>query len=180
MSAEHVAVRYAGALIEALAEKDALDQAEQFLQFAALVADNAELNAAFASVTIPLEDKVKVVTALGEKAGLPPMIGNLLRVMGQNGRLGIMRETAAAVRTKLDARRGVKAVRLTTAADLSAEAAASFSDAMKKQLGTEVRVEHHTDPDILGGAVAQVGSIVYDGSVRAQLQRMRRELIKEN
>jgi len=50
---------------------------------------------------------------------------------------------------------------------------------MKKVLGSDIRVATRVDPSIIGGAIAQVGSLVYDGSVRAQLIRLRAELVKE-
>ncbi|MDJ0836781.1 MAG: ATP synthase F1 subunit delta [Acidobacteriota bacterium] len=180
MSAEQVANRYAKALIEALAEKNAVDQADVFLEFCRMAAAHDELSRLFASVTVSAEDKVKVVTALGVKLGLPDMVRNFLRILAANGRMEIIGPVAEAVSQRLDAHRNIQAVRLTTAAELGPDDVAKFSEAMAAMLGSKIRVETTTDPAILGGAVAQVGSFVYDGSVRAQLDRLRGELIKEN
>jgi F-type H+-transporting ATPase subunit delta len=74
----------------------------------------------------------------------------------------------------------IKTVELTTAVAASEEEVAQFVAGMKNVLGCEVRVTPRTNPDILGGAIARVDSLVYDGSVRAQLDRLRAELVKEN
>ena len=179
MSAHRVAVRYARALTEALDEKNALDQASHFLKFAELVRANKELTDLFANVTVAAEDKARVVSALGQRLGLPEMIRNFLNVMAGNGRLGILAETEAATRAQLDVISGIQTVVLTTADELAAADMAGFETAMKSLLDCEVRIQASTDPSILGGAVAQVGSVVYDGSVRAQLDRLRSDLIKE-
>jgi len=180
MSATRVAVRYARALIEALSEKNAIDQADPFLSFCTLVSGNDELSRLFANVTVPAETKTAIVAELAKKLALPPMIANFLRIAAANGRLGILPEIAAATATALDDHRNIKAVHLTTATEPSGEELAAFEAAMKQKLGTEIRVESTTDPAILGGAIARVGSTVYDGSVAAQLTRLRRELIEEN
>ena len=180
MSAKQVAKRYAKALIEALAEKDAVDQADVFLEFCKMATANDELKRLFANVTVTAEDKAKVVTVLGEKLGLPDLIRNFLRILATNGRMEIIDHVAEAVSLRLDAHRNIQAVRLTTATEPGDTDVASFSTAMKTMLGCDIRIETHTDPTILGGAIAQVGSFVYDGSVRAQLNRLRGELIKEN
>ncbi len=179
MSAKRIAVRYAKALIEALAEKEALDEAEGFLDFCRLARENAELGRLFANVTVAAEDKVRVVASLTDKLGLGERIGNFLRLLAQNGRLDILTEIEEAVAEALDTHRHIQAVHLTTASEASPEALARFESAMKQLLGSEIRIEAETDPSLLGGAIARVGSFVYDGSVAAHLTRLRRELTEE-
>jgi F-type H+-transporting ATPase subunit delta len=43
--------------------------------------------------------------------------------------------------------------------------------------GKQVRCEFSIDPNLIGGVTARIGSTVYDGSVRTQLQTMREQLI---
>jgi F-type H+-transporting ATPase subunit delta len=179
MSAARVAVRYARALVEALAEKDALDRADTLLSFCALVAGNEELTRVFGNVTIPVKTKAAVTQALAEKLALPEMIGSFLRITAENGRLGILDEIGRATSAALDEKRNIRAVRLTTATEATTDELARFEAAMKQVLGSEVRIDADADQSILGGAIAQVGSFVYDGSVAAQLTRLRRQLIEE-
>ena len=42
--------------------------------------------------------------------------------------------------------------------------------------GKKVRAKYYTDPELLGGALVRVGSTIYDGSVRGQLQRLKEQL----
>ena len=50
------------------------------------------------------------------------------------------------------------------------------SDLVAKVTGKSLRVNYSLDPALMGGAVVKVGSTIYDGSVRGQLQRMREQL----
>jgi F-type H+-transporting ATPase subunit delta len=54
----------------------------------------------------------------------------------------------------------------------------ALSAALSRALRKEVLLDAELDPELRGGLVARVGSLVFDGSVRTQLQRMRETLIK--
>ena len=43
--------------------------------------------------------------------------------------------------------------------------------------GKQVRCNYAVDEDLLGGVVAKIGSTVYDGSVRAQLNALKQRLV---
>jgi F-type H+-transporting ATPase subunit delta len=42
-----------------------------------------------------------------------------------------------------------------------------------------VSVEVEVDPDLIGGIVAQVGDLVFDGSLRTQLEQLRNNLTRD-
>ena len=174
-----VARRYARAFIELLQERKALAQAGPFIEFCDLVAGNEELRRLCANVTVAAEAKVKVMAALTKKVGLPELAASFVQVIAQNNRLEALSQVKDAVATQMDRVANIQAVALTTAVPQVDAQLSAFSESMKKVLGTDIRVSTRIDPRIIGGAIAQVGSLVYDGSVRAQLTRLRAELVKE-
>jgi F-type H+-transporting ATPase subunit delta len=174
-----VARRYARAFIELLQEKKSLGEAGRFLEFCDLVVGNEELSRLCANVTLSAEDKERVMTALAKKAGLPELAANFVRVLAHNNRLEALGQVKDAVAAQMDRAANIQAVALTTAVAPAESQLAAFGESMKKVLGTDIRVTTRTDPSILAGAIAQVGSLVYDGSVRARLTRLRAELVKE-
>lgn len=180
MSAGRVAIRYARAFVEVLQEKDALSDADSFLAFCALAEGNNELSGLFANVTISGTEKGGVVRSLAEKLGLSKLVTNFLLVLADAGRLNILKEVGQAVSAQLDELRNIRNVSLTTSVEMTDEELDAFRNGMKQKLGSEIRVTTQVDASIIGGAVARVGSVVYDGSVRAQLNRLRAELVKEN
>jgi len=180
MSAGRIAIRYARAFTDVLREQDAMGDADTFPAFCHLVEGNKELSALFANVTVSPAEKAAVARALAAKLELPKLVVNFLVVLAQGGRLNILKEVGQAVSARLDELRNIRNVSLTTSTALSGEETARFRDSMKHKLGSDIRVTTHVDASILGGAVARVGSVVYDGSVRAPLDRLRAELVKEN
>ena len=57
---------------------------------------------------------------------------------------------------------------------------AALAAALGRAAGGDVTISERVDPSIVGGVIAKVGSVVFDGSVTTQLARMRQKLVAEN
>ena len=180
MSARGVAARYAKALVGYLAEHKAKDDLVAFTDFCDMVARHDNLVALFANVTVDNHDKAKAVEVIATKAGLAQALVRFLTILAENGRLGILAEVKQAVLDQWDAMENIRNVALITATPPGEEAVAQFKQKMEQILGGQIRIENRHDPEILGGAIARVGSVVYDGSVRGHLAKLRNQLVKEN
>ena len=77
-----------------------------------------------------------------------------------------------------DAASGLVVAQVTAASELDERKRARLRRALSDRTGQEVRLEVTVDPDLLGGAIARVGDTVFDGSIRAQLERLRANLMK--
>jgi F-type H+-transporting ATPase subunit delta len=66
--------------------------------------------------------------------------------------------------------------KVTSAVPLDEAAARLLAEKIAGATKAQVVVERAVDPALIGGVVAQVGSLVYDGSVRTQLEQLRRTL----
>lgn len=180
MSANQVAIRYARAFVDALQEKNSLDDHKAFLEFVNLVTKTPELEGIFNNVSIKPAQKIDVLNAISDKVNLPNLVKRFLIVLAENRRLNVLAPLSNAVTELIHERLNIRAVDLTTAKALSSAELETFSKAFGKALDAKVQVQTSVDPDIIGGAVARVGSLVYDGSVRGQLARLRRQLVKES
>jgi len=69
---------------------------------------------------------------------------------------------------------------VTTAVEMDAGGRERLQKALGKLFGKSVAVEHRVDPEIVGGAVTQVGHVIYDGSLRSQFERVREHLVAEH
>jgi F-type H+-transporting ATPase subunit delta len=79
----------------------------------------------------------------------------------------------------LDARQGITQAAVTSATELTASERAELSAALAKLTGQKVQAQYTTDAALIGGAMVRIGSTIYDGSVRTQLERMRARMISE-
>ena len=175
-----LAERYAGALVDVALENKQADQVKQELAaFAAMVRESAELHAFLANPSIARASKHAAIEQLVARMGASRTLRNYLFVIVDQRRAGMLPEIEEAFSTLLDARQGITQATVTSAADLTANERAELDTALAKLSGKKVQAQFKTDPALIGGAVVRIGSTIYDGSVRAQLDRLRVRMISE-
>src|ERR1035438_913052 len=170
--------RYARAFADVVtAEK--LDTAEldrQLDDFLAAWDESAELRELFVNPAVAVPQKVAVLDKMNAKLGLLKELRNLLAVLIKNDRIGDVKDVAAAYRTEMQERQGVRSVEIVTARDISEQDRAGLVDGVEKLAGAKIQASFKLDKTILGGTVVRIGSTVYDGSVRGRLDRLKEVL----
>lgn len=179
MRAGGVSRRYAKALSEVAAERGVLESVGGDLHaVAALLKQNREAASFFANPGIPLADKRRVLQSLVERAGIQPLSANFLGLILEKRRLLHLGEIVLAYEELTDERLNRAKATVTSATPLSEPTMEGLRTRLGMAIGKEVYLEARIDSDIMGGVVAQVGSTIYDGSLRTQLRRMREQLLK--
>jgi F-type H+-transporting ATPase subunit delta len=178
MTSRGLATRYARALFEvASKESDIQRVGREIASFAGLVNGNEMLSRTFANPAIPVQRKRAVVEQLIPRAGsLTPLISNLLLMLAERDRLSLLPEVAAAYEARLMDHAQVVRAHVVTAVELSSERIGALQQGLARATGRQVQLETRIDPSIIGGAVARIGSTVYDGSVTTQLQKVKERL----
>ena len=172
-----LATRYARALLGALRESGAEQPADEFLS---ALADSVKTNAEFRGFLLdPAKSstsKKAVLNQLATAHGVHERVITFLSMLVANGRLAALPAIAELFHTEREAAQGQVSATLTTAAPLTPELRLRATGALEKLSGRKVNLTVAIDPALLGGAVAQVGSMVYDGSLKTQLARLRRTM----
>jgi F-type H+-transporting ATPase subunit delta len=101
---------------------------------------------------------------------------NFLKVLLQNHRLTDLGEINRKFTETLDERAGMVLATVMTARAVPKGSQKQLHAKLTGLTGKKVRVDFVTDPDLLGGIVARIGSTVYDGSVRNQLQMIKEKM----
>lgn len=177
MSTRASAGRYARALLDVVIKEGNPEQVEEELAtLAGLFAGNSELQKALANPAVPVAAKRQVVESIVSRATPTPALGKLLLMLADRDRLTLMPELAEVYRERLMEHRQVIRAEVTTAVPISADRVAQFEKRIAAATGRRVTMTASVDPALIGGAVARVGSIVYDGSIATQLSKMRARL----
>ncbi len=107
---------------------------------------------------------------------LSPLVANLLLLLSDRGRLAALGQVDREYRRLADEQSGRTRAQITSATALSDEQTSSIRTSLEHLTSMLVQVETSVDASILGGIIAQVGNISYDGSLQSQLNRLRAEL----
>jgi len=97
-------------------------------------------------------------------------------VLLQNQRLTELGEINRKFAEVLDQRAGVVAATVTTARSVPEDAQQRLHQKLLALTGKKVRINFAIDPEMIGGLVTRIGSTVYDGSVRNQLQQIKEKM----
>jgi F-type H+-transporting ATPase subunit delta len=180
LSVQAVARRYAVALADVVTSRgEAQDVREELAAWDALMRSNPQLLEVFRHPTIPYEQKRGVLDELIRRARPRPTTANFLRVLLQNHRLAELSEVNTQFAQELDRRAGVVTAQVTTARPLPTDAQESLRARLGQLTGSTVRLQFEVDDELIGGVVTRIGSTLYDGSVRGQLQQIRQRMVGE-
>jgi F-type H+-transporting ATPase subunit delta len=175
-----LAERYAGALVDVALENGQADLVKQELaDFATLMRESYELHAFLANPSIARAAKHSAIEAIVTRMGASRTLRNYLFVIVDHRRAAMLIEIQQAFSRLLDARQGIMQAAVSSATELTAVERAELSAALGKLTGQKVQAQFTTDSALIGGAVVRIGSTIYDGSVRTQLERMRAQMISE-
>jgi len=178
MSNETVARRYATALADVLTKSgDPNSVRTELTQWETLLASNAELQNAFSSPAIAHLNKEKVLEQLIAKSNPSRTAANFLRVLLRNGRLMDLDDINEKLASVLEERSGIVSASITSAREMHENEKEELKRNLEKLTGRRVNINFSIDENIIGGVVTRVGSTVYDGSVKTQLQNLREQLV---
>ena len=171
------ATRYARALLDvATAEDDPQAVAVALATTVELFTGHAELWRTVTNPAIPVQKKHAIVEQLMRGTDLPPVLSKLLLLLAGRDRLALLPDLLETYRERLLDQQHVVRADVTTAVPLPDDRAALLKSQLEHLTGRTVQMETSTDTALLGGVIAKLGSTVYDGSVRRQLEKMRERL----
>jgi F-type H+-transporting ATPase subunit delta len=171
--------REARALLEVASRESDPDRVGMELDaIAEAMRTQPEVQALLLNPGLTVARRVQALQVVASSLGLTPLVSKLLVVFAERASLRLIPELAAAYRARLLERRNIVSADITTAMPLSADAAERVGRALGQASGKQVLMSTRVDPAIIGGAVARIGSTVYDGSVTTQLARMRQKLVE--
>ena len=177
MSPQTIARRYAKALADVIIEqREQAEVRKELGEWDRMFAANPYLLEIFANPTVGYEQKQKVLSELIGRTRVRPTTANFLRVLLKNQRLSDLTQVNAKLSEILDERSGVISAYVISARPLPAETSAALALKLGEITGKKVNLNFATDESLLGGIVTRIGSTVYDGSVRNQLERLGEEL----
>ncbi len=172
-----LARRYAKALFAVGKEEDKLQAFNETLQeLNGFLKGNPEIGAALESPIIGLDVKQDIIEELIKAAKVDETMANFLRVLVERNRIHYLPLIAEAFQELIDEETGVVRARVTTAVPLSSDLQKKMEEVFAEATGKKVVLVAEEDPEIIGGVVAHVGDMVWDGSIKSQLEGLKESI----
>ena len=171
--------RYARALIDVLYPEKAEIGQQQLQQFFSLLTDQPDARRLLENPAMAGDRRKRFLSDLSGALNLDPRVSNFIGILVDRDRLSILDEIIQTYQKFLDEKLGIVRARVTSAHSLDPGQQKELTARLEKATGKQIRMEVAADPSLIGGLVAQVGSTIYDGSVRQQLQAFRSRFSEE-
>jgi F-type H+-transporting ATPase subunit delta len=164
--------------MDAIPESDASAVLEQLRAIANLIHSSADLHNALLSPAVPASRKRAVMGKLVQELGAGRMVRNFVYVVIDHRRVDEFPATVEAFEAVMDQRLGYVRADVLSARPLPEPQQARLASEISRVAGKKAKLKFSIDAGLVAGVVARIGSTVYDGSVRGQLERLRVMLAK--
>ena len=170
---------YAGAFFE-LCLEEASDRLGDILSeldaLNGIFAENPDFVKLLGTPTVPVEEKLGMIKDIISDGGISELTGNLLCVLTERGRMGCFGGIVKQLRILYNDHFRIAEITVTSSSPLSEQVRENIRSRMSDVTGRTVSIKEKVDPSIIGGIVIDYGSTRYDGSVRARLNGLKKEL----
>jgi F-type H+-transporting ATPase subunit delta len=175
-----VAARYANALADVVTGPASTVQSQQVTNelrsFQSLLHSSVELHNALTSPAVPTVRKRAVIGRIADQLSLSRVTRNFLYVLVDRRRITHLAAAIDLFEKAIDERLGYTQAEVISAADLGEGQRVELIAELEQRFGSKLRPRFTVDKSLIGGVIARVGSTVYDGSVRGQLQVLGKRL----
>ncbi len=171
-----LAFRYARVLADLNGSGDAGRVQAELATFVTAMRESADLRTAMESPAVPTARKRAVIAKLAETLPLSDIVRRFLFVVVDHRRAGQLHDISEAFEQVMDERLGVVRADVSSARDLNEPQRAELVSSLTRLTGKQVRARFEVRPELIGGVMARIGSTIYDGSVKGQLEALKVKL----
>jgi F-type H+-transporting ATPase subunit delta len=173
---------YARAFADVVMKKSNLLDPPRILQelrgIEALFKESDPFRRVMENPSIPEDRKLAVLDAISMRLVTTRQVRNFVAVLTDHRRLPLFSEILNQLERELDERQGLVEADVSSARQLGDAEKRMLEAEIAKLTGKKVRARYQENSSLLGGAVVQVGTTIYDGSVKGQLDRIKEQLVE--
>lgn len=177
MSSGSLSRRYAKALMAIGLEDGSYQRIGQDVaSMANAIQASGELSSLLTNPVFPRDEREKIVLAILQRIGASKTVINFSKLLLDRERLNIVPDISRELDVMIDEKSGQITAEVTSAVPLNSMQQNELKTTLETLSGKKVLLSTKEDPALLGGLIAKVGDLVYDGSIRTQLQELGRTL----
>ncbi|MFH2012194.1 MAG: ATP synthase F1 subunit delta [Pseudomonadota bacterium] len=171
--------RYAEALISIGIEEDSREKFEaELTKVKDTLEENTELRNVIYSPAYPIKDKKGILKEVAKRLEVSKNIENFLSLLIDKKRIEFLPHILIRYREILDQTVGRIRAKVIIARNLPEELVSNLKASLEKLSGKKVELEIEKDPTILGGVITKLGNIIFDGSIRTQLEKVKKSIVR--
>lgn len=174
-----LARRYARALLDiGQQERKSRQILAELERFGGFLGEAPAFGEVLGAAHVNRRDKHAILEEVVARLGLLPVTRNFLRLLVDKGRVEILPQILVELRRLMEEAEGIQRVEVIVPLAMSGTQRDLLRTTLERTTGKRIELAETVDPAVLGGMVVKVGSTVYDGSLRTQIERIRENMQK--
>lgn len=174
-----VARRYARALLKiGLETKKLRPLLNEIERVSDAITTSSELRDVLANPMVRPSQRKKVLDAVIKRLGATKHTRNACMLLIERGRASIIPDIARELRVMVDEHEGMVRAEVVSATPLSKVYLDKLTKSLSDATGKKIELTTKQDKSLIGGVVTRVGGVVYDGSLRTRVARVREEMLR--
>ena len=170
---------YSQALYELASEEKILNDVEEHvISLIKLISQSKDFNSLIKNPTNKQEDQLNVINIIFEKFNLNNLLKKFLNFLVTKRRLFYVEKILKDFVTICSKNRGEISAKLTVAKELNENEINKIKNDFSQNFGSDVKLNYNYDPDLIGGLIIQVESLMIDTSIKNKLQQIEKKMIE--
>ena len=170
---------YAIALYELSKENSELDKVEDDMKnLNKLLSENNDFKEMILSPTIKKEDKASVILAIADKNNFSKILKNFLGFISMKNRLFFLGKIIESFLSLVSNSKGELKAKLVSSKKLTEEEKNKIKDELSENFKSKLKINYEYDPDLIGGLIFQIGSVMIDTSIKTKLKKLEKNMIE--
>tara|TARA_B100000029_G_scaffold217917_1_gene215715 strand:+ start:317 stop:874 length:558 start_codon:yes stop_codon:yes gene_type:complete len=170
---------YSQALYELASEEKILNNVEEHvLSFLKLIAQSEDFNSLIKDPTNRQEDQLNVINLIFEKFNLNTLLKKFLNFLVMRRRFFYVEKILKDFIMICSKNRGEISAKLSVAKELNEKEINKIKNDLSQNFGFDVKLNYNYDPDLIGGLIMQVESVMIDTSIKNKLQQIEKKMIE--
>ena len=170
---------YSQALYElATEEKNLNDVEEHAASIIKLISQSEDFNSLIKDPTNKQDDQINSINIIFERFNLNSLLKKFLNFLVMKRRFFYVEKILKDFVMICSKNRGEISAQLTVAKELNANEINKIKDELSQNFGSNVKLNYTYDPDLIGGLIMQVESVMIDTSIKNKLQKIENKMIE--
>ncbi len=177
MIRSRVAKRYAKALLSLGQENDNVEQyGKELADFSKIFEASHELRTAISNPAFVLNDRKKILNEILAKSHYTETVKNFFNLLLDKNRIDAIQEIKSYYEKLMDEVSHIAHVDVIAPRLIKEDAAKRLEKVLEEMTSKKIRMEVKEDRSLIGGLVVKIGDLVFDGSIKAQIEGLKESL----
>ena len=170
---------YAIALYELSKENSELANVENGIKsLKELLKESKDFNEMILSPTVAKDDKKNVIFIIADKNNFSQIFKNFLGFIASKNRLFFLSQIITSFINLVSDSKGELKAKLISSKQLSIEEQKKIQIELSQDFKSSLNIEYKHDPDLVGGLIIQVGSVMIDTSIKTKLKKLETSMLE--